>query len=77
MKKLFELELNEKEAGYFEFVRFQALRGLPNDLLSQIKYHENIVERAKELGLQNDEGLRVEFYEAIIKYLNNMLVVNF
>lgn len=77
MKKLFELELNEKEARYFEFVRFQALRGLPNDLLSQIKYHENIIERAKELDLENDEGLRVEFYEAIVKYLNNMLVVNF
>lgn len=69
--------MNEKEAGYFEFVRFQALRGLPNDLLNQIKYHENIVARAKELNLENDEGLRVEFYEAIVKYLNNMLVINF
>lgn len=77
MEKLFDLELNEKEESYFEFVRFQALRAMPEDMLSQISYHERIIERVKQFNMFDDEGLRIEFYQAVVKYLNNMLVINF
>ena len=77
MKKLFDLELNEKEESYFEFVRFQALRAMPQDILNQIDYHERIIERVKRFDMFDDEGLRIEFYQAVVKYLNNMLVINF
>lgn len=39
MKKLFDLELNEKERSYFGVVRMQALRAMPEDILGQISYH--------------------------------------
>lgn len=77
MKKLFDLELNEKERSYFGVIRMQALRAMPEDMLSQISYHERIVERMKQFNMFDDEGLRIEFYQAVAKYLNNMLTINF